>query len=77
MGGFIGSVAMEDTWIRPQVDVWAEGVKALARVAMRFPQTAYVGLCDSQELIAPEINETLIGYKIEMFSSILILMDPS
>ena len=32
---------------------------------------------DSQELIAPEINETLIGYKIEMFSSILILMDPS
>ena len=32
---------------------------------------------DSQELIAPEINETLIGYKFEMFSSILILMDPS
>ena len=32
---------------------------------------------DSQELIAHEINETLIGYKIEMFSSILILMDPS
>ena len=32
---------------------------------------------DSQELIVPEINETLIGYKIEMFSTILILMDPS
>ena len=31
---------------------------------------------DSQELIAPEIKETLIGYKIEMVSSILILMDP-
>ena len=45
MGGFIGSGAMEDAWIRPQVAVWAEGVKALARVAIRFPQTAYVGLC--------------------------------
>ena len=32
---------------------------------------------DSQELIAPKINETLIGYKIDMFSSILILMDLS
>ena len=32
---------------------------------------------DGQELIAPAINETLIGYKFEMFSSILILMDPS
>jgi len=45
VGGFIGSGAMEDAWIRPQVAVWAEGVKALARVAIRFPQTAYVGLC--------------------------------
>ena len=35
---------MEDAWIRPQVDVWAEGVKSLARVAIRFPQTVYVGL---------------------------------
>ena len=44
VGGFIGSAAMEDAWITPQVDAWAEGVKALARVAIRFPQTAYVGL---------------------------------
>ena len=30
VGGFIGSESMEDMWIRPQVEAWVEGVKALA-----------------------------------------------
>ena len=44
VGGFIGSEAMEDKWIQPQVKTWEAGVKALAKVAVRFPQAAYVGL---------------------------------
>ena len=44
MGGFVGSDAMEDEWIRPQVAAWVKGVKLLARVALRYPQTAYVGM---------------------------------
>ena len=44
VGGFIGSEAMEDNWITPQVKTWEAGVKILAKVAVRFPQSAYVGL---------------------------------
>jgi len=33
VGGFIGSEAMEDRWIQPQVKTWEAGVKALAKVA--------------------------------------------
>ena len=44
VGGFVGSDAMEDEWIRPQVAAWVKGVKLLARVALRYPQTAYVGM---------------------------------
>ena len=43
VGGFVGSDAMEDAWILPQVQVWTAGVRALARVAKRYPQTAYAG----------------------------------
>ncbi len=42
--GFIGLQAMEDEWIAPQVEKWAAGVDGLARIAKRFPQSAYVGL---------------------------------
>ena len=44
VGGFIGLAAMEDEWIMPQVKNWAAGVKSLAKVAVRFPQSVYVGL---------------------------------
>ena len=44
VGGFVGGKAEETSWLAPQVDKWVEGVKALARVAWRYPQTAYAGL---------------------------------
>ena len=44
LGGHIGSNETRDTWIAKQVNDWAEGVKALGRIATRFPQTAYAGL---------------------------------
>ena len=31
------------TWVEPQVAKWVEGVEALAKVAVRFPQAAYTG----------------------------------
>lgn len=41
VGGFVGYNAMEDTWIWPQVAMWIDGVRVLAKVGARHPQTAY------------------------------------
>jgi hypothetical protein len=35
---------MEDAWIKPQVEMWVAAVGKLAKVAVRYPATAYVGL---------------------------------
>ena len=47
VGGFIGSTAMQDRWIEPKVQGWVEGVKSLARVATRYPQSAFAGFTQS------------------------------
>ena len=47
IGGFIGSNASQDEWLQPQIDSWVDGVKKLAGVAKRYPQTAYAGLVKS------------------------------
>ena len=44
LGGFIGAARKQVAWIRDQVDDWAFGVRRLAMVARRFPQTAFAGL---------------------------------
>jgi hypothetical protein len=47
VGGFVGSEAMLGRWLDPKVKKWVEGVEILARIASRFPQTAYAGLASS------------------------------
>ena len=47
IGGFIGSEDARREWVEEQVEQWTEGVDVLARVAHRFPQTAYAGLAKS------------------------------
>lgn len=44
VGGFVGSEAAEAAWIDPQIDVCVDGIKALSKVAHRYPQTAFAGL---------------------------------
>jgi len=44
VGGFVGSEAMLERWLGPKVRKWVAGVEILARIALRFPQTAYTGL---------------------------------
>ena len=43
VGGFVGSKAMERKWVEEKVEDWVSGVRALARIAKRYPQTAYTG----------------------------------
>jgi hypothetical protein len=47
VGGFIGTNEAREAWLQPKVRQWADGVETLARVARRFPQTAYAGLAKS------------------------------
>ena len=46
--GFIGTEqAAKKAWLQPQIEAWVEGIKALARIALHYPQTAYAGLSKS------------------------------
>ena len=47
VGGFLGTEAALSEWLEPQVAQWAQGVESLAKVARRYPQTAYAGLAKS------------------------------
>jgi hypothetical protein len=47
VGGFVGSTAMKNRWLDPKVVDWVEGVKKLAMVAERYPQSAYAGFTQS------------------------------
>ncbi|KAL7523871.1 hypothetical protein ACHAWF_000712 [Thalassiosira exigua] len=38
---------MRDCWIEPKVEEWTDGVEALAKIAVRYPQSAYKGFTDS------------------------------
>ena len=47
VGGFIGSTAMKDRWVEPMVAKWVDGVKAIAKVARKYPQSAFFGFSQS------------------------------
>jgi hypothetical protein len=47
VGGFVGSEAMLERWLDPMVKKWVTRIETLARIAVRFPQTAYAGLVSS------------------------------
>jgi hypothetical protein len=47
VGGFLRSEAALSEWLVPQVAQWVQGVESLAKVARRYPQTAYAGLAQS------------------------------
>ena len=44
LGGFIGGSDFKHEWVKEKAKVWVDGVKILASVAKRFPQTAFAGV---------------------------------
>ena len=40
VGGFVGDSKSQSEWADPQIEKWVEGVKTLAKVARKYPQTA-------------------------------------
>ena len=61
LGGHIGSPEIRDTWITRQVSDWAEWVKALGRIATRFPKTAYAGLVKALQNEWTYLQQTTTG----------------
>ncbi|KAL7539594.1 hypothetical protein ACHAWF_006453, partial [Thalassiosira exigua] len=47
IGGLVGSKGMQDWWVEPKVEEWVKGIEALAKVAVRYSQSAYKGFTDS------------------------------
>ena len=47
VGGFVGDSKSQSEWADPQIEKWVEGVKIFAKVAKKYPQTAYAGLVQS------------------------------
>ena len=44
LGEYLGPQAELEAWVKPQVEAWAHGVRVLAEISQRHPQSAYVGL---------------------------------
>jgi hypothetical protein len=47
VGGFLGTDEALSQWLAPKIQQWVKGVESLAKVARRYPQTAYAGLAMS------------------------------
>ena len=43
LGGFIGSADSKEDWLEENVAIWAEAVETLAKISVKYPQTAYAG----------------------------------
>ena len=44
LGGFVGNDATKTAWLEESCEKWAAAVSTLAKVAVKWPQTAYAGL---------------------------------
>jgi hypothetical protein len=47
VGGFLGTEEALNQWLELKIQQWVLGVKSLAQVTRRYPQTAYAGLAMS------------------------------
>ena len=44
VGGFVGDDNTLQEWLTPKLENWRHGVRVLARIARRYPQSAFAGL---------------------------------
>ena len=50
LGAYLGPQAELEAWVKPQAEAWAHGVKVVAKISRRHPQSAYAGLGMSLQL---------------------------
>ena len=61
LGAYLGPQAELEAWVKPQVEAWAHGVKVLAKITRRQPQSAYAGLGMSLQLEWQYLQRTISG----------------
>jgi len=66
LGGFVGSDATRSEWLGTQVAAWSASVGDLARVATRYPQTAYAGLAMSLQAEWRYLQKVVAGCGADM-----------
>ena len=44
LGAYLVPQAELEAWVKPQVEAWSHGVRLLAKISRRHPQSAYAGL---------------------------------
>ena len=47
LGTFIGTPEARKQWLEPQIEQWAGRVRKLARIARKYPQSAFAGMTKS------------------------------
>lgn len=47
LGGFVGTAATREEWIKPQIENWVRCIEKVARVTKRCPQAGYTGMTKS------------------------------
>ena len=61
LGSFIGADGERGSWLEPKIQRWVEGVKAMGRVAGRYPQAAYAGMTKSLQCEWQYLQRVLPG----------------
>ena len=61
LGAYLGPQADLEAWVKPQVEAWSHGVKVLAKIPRRHPQSAYAGLGMSLQLEWQYLQRTVPG----------------
>ena len=44
LGAYLGPQAELEAWVKPQAEAWTHGVRVLAKISQRHPQSSYAGL---------------------------------
>ena len=61
LGAYLGPQAELEAWVKPQVEAWTHGVRVLAKIARRHPQSAYTGLGMSLQFEWQYLQRTVPG----------------
>ena len=61
LGSYLGPQAELEAWVKPQVEAWAHGVRVLAKIARRHPQSSYAELVISLQSEWQYLQRTVPG----------------
>ena len=61
LGAYLVPQAELEAWVKPQVEAWSHGVRLLAKISRRHPQSAYAGLVMSLQSEWQYLQRTVPG----------------